>query len=71
MAPRTNGTSHNCLQLHDVAVHEEMITVSLRHFKHTGRRGTQSLQINGAGAPDTSISPAAWLCEFLLARGTV
>ena len=71
MVPRTTTTSHNCLQLHDVTLNEELITVSFRHFKHSGRRGPQSLQINGAGAPDTSISPAAWLNEFLVARGTV
>ena len=55
MVPQTNVMSQNCLQLHDVIINEEMITVSFRYFKHSGR---QSLQINGACASDTSISLA-------------
>ena len=73
MVPRTNGMSQNCLQFKDVTIPDTIITVSFKHFKHSGRRGggLQSLQINGAGTPDTSISSAAWVNEFLQARGTV
>ena len=57
MVPRTNGMTQNWLQFNDVTMHDAMITVSFRHFKHSGRQGPQSLENNGAGAPDTSISP--------------
>ena len=54
--PRTNGMTQNCLQFNDVTIHDTMIIVCLRHIKHSGRRGITD---NGAGAADTSISPAA------------
>ena len=57
MVSRTNGMTQNCLQFNDVTIPDTMITVYFRHFKHSGRRGPQSLQ--GAWAPDTSISAAA------------
>ena len=58
MVPPANGMTQNWLQFNDVTMHDTMITVSFRHFNHSGRRGPQSLQFNGAGAPHTSISPA-------------
>jgi len=42
MVPQTKGMSHNCLQVNDVTIHDTIITVSFRHFKHSDRRGPQS-----------------------------
>ena len=36
MVPWTNGISQNYLQFNDVSIHDTIITVSFRHFKHSG-----------------------------------
>ncbi|MEG7522171.1 MAG: hypothetical protein M3H12_03610, partial [Chromatiales bacterium] len=71
MVPGSARTSQNCLQRQDVTVTGELISVSFRHFKHSGRRGSQSLQIDGGVVPGTSIYPARCVSEFHQARGTL
>ena len=71
MVPRSGVSSQLCLQLGDVSIHGELITVSFRHFKHSGRQGPQCLHINGCSLKGTSICPVSLLTEFIRARGVV
>ena len=69
MVPRSGFFSQWCLQLRDVSIQGELITVSFRHFKHSGRQGPQCLHINGDSLMGTSICPVTLLTEFIRARG--
>lgn len=54
MVPRSSRVVQGCLQFQDVTIDGDLITMSFRHFKNSGRRGPQSLQINGGCALGTS-----------------
>ena len=71
MVPRSRLAIGNCLQLGDVLLSGDLITVSFRRFKHSAKQGPQSLQVRGGCITGTLISPAAFLRDFLKARGTV
>ena len=43
------------LHLDDVLLSGDLITISFRRFKHTALQGPQSLQIQGACSPGSSI----------------
>ena len=70
MVPRSRRMFQDWLQLSDLALNDDLITVSFRHFKHRNKQGPQSLQIDGQRMTDSDIYPAAFLREFLMARGT-
>ena len=71
MVPRSRLAVGNCLQLGDVILSGDLITVSFRRFKHSAKQGPQSLQVRGGCITGTLISPAAFLRDFQNARGTV
>ena len=52
-----------------VLISGDLITLSFRRFKHSSLQGPQSLQIQGACSPGSSIYVAAFLRDFLRARG--
>ena len=58
-------------QLGDALLCGDLITASFRRFKHSMRRGPQSLQVKGGCITGTLISPAAFLRDFQKARDTV
>ena len=45
MVPRSTRMLQGCLQLSNLSLHGDMITLSFRHFKHSTKQGPQSLQI--------------------------
>ena len=71
MAPRFRLTMGNCLQLGDVLLSGDLITVSFRRFKLSAKQGPQSLQVKGGCITGTLISPAAFVRDFQKAKGTI
>ncbi|KAK2188217.1 hypothetical protein NP493_140g04020 [Ridgeia piscesae] len=71
MVPGSPRTGQNCLQRQDISLNGDLISVSFRHFKHSRKHGSQSLQIPGGVIPASLISPASCVRDFLHARGTV
>ena len=71
MVPVSARTGQNCLQRQDITLNGDVISFSFRHFKHSGKHGSQSLQIPGGVIPASPISPASCVMDFLDVRGTV
>lgn len=71
MVPGSARTGQNCLQRQDISLNGDLISVSFRHFKHSGKHGSQSLQIAGGVIPVSPISPASCIRDFLDVRGAV
>ena len=69
MVPRSGSMVRGCLHVDDVLLSGDLITLSFRRFKHSSIQGPQSLQIQGACSPGSSIYVAAFLRDFLRARG--
>ena len=69
MVPRSRSMVHTCLNLHDVLLSGDLITISFRQFKCSAIQGPQSLQIQGACSPGSSIYVAAFHRDFLRATG--
>ena len=69
MVPRSRSMVRGCLHVDDVLISGDLITLSFRRFKHSSIQGPQSLQIQGACSPGSSIYVAAFLRDFLRARG--
>ena len=65
------GSARTGLQRQDISLNGDLISVSFRHFKHSRKHGSQSLQIPGGVIPASLISPASCVRDFLHARGTV
>ena len=70
MVPRSRSMVCACLHVDDVLLSGDLITISFRHFKHSGLQGPQSLHIHGACSLGSAIYAAAFLRDFLQARGT-
>ena len=68
MVPWSRSMVHGCLHVDDVLISGDLITLSFRRFKHSSLQGPQSLQIQGACSPGSSIY-VAFLRDFLQARG--
>ena len=47
MVPRSNNVVQRCIFFRVVTLNGDLITVSFRQCKHSGRQGLQSLQVNG------------------------
>lgn len=71
MVPRGRTRVQGCLQMGDVLLSGDLISLSFRHFKHSTRQGPQSLQVRGECVPDSLIYPASFLRDFLSVRGGV
>ena len=71
MVPRSSRLGQGCLHFRDVALNGDLITISFRHFKHSGKQGPQSLHVDGQCVLGTSIHPAKFLREFLHVRSTI
>jgi len=69
MVPRSRSTTQGCLQLGDVFITSDLINVSFHHFKHSASQGPQCLQVRGDCLQGSLIYPAAFLREFIQARG--
>ena len=69
--PTGEGRSmvRGCLYLDNVLLSGDLITISSCRCKHSAIQGPQSLQIQGACSPGSSIYVAAFLRDFLRARG--
>ena len=48
MVPRSRSMMQRCLQVDDMLISGDLITLSFKRFKHSGRQGPQSLQVGGA-----------------------
>ena len=64
MVSQYSSLVQGCLHFRDVTLNGDIITVSFRQFKPSGRQGPQSLQVNGQCVLGTSIYPATWLRNF-------
>ena len=71
MVPRSRNMTQGCLHVGDVTLTGDLINVSFRRFKHSARHGPQSLQVRGECLEGSLIHPAAFLREFIQARGPV
>ena len=71
MVPQSRLAMGNCLQLDDVLLSGDLITVSFRRIKHSAKQGPQSLQVKGGCITGTLISQATFLRDFQKGRGTV
>ena len=67
--PRSRSMVRGCLHVDDVLISGDLITLSFRRFKHSSLQGPQSLHIQGACSPGSSIYVAAFLRDFFRARG--
>ena len=69
MVPRSRSMVRGCLHVDGVLLSGDLITISFRRFKHSALQGPQSLYIHGACSLGSSIYVAAFLRDFLRARG--
>ena len=70
MVPRSRSMMQRCLQVDDILISGDLITLSFKRFKHSGRQGPQSLQVGGEVISGTPIYPASVMREFLQERGS-
>ena len=71
MVPRSKQMLQSCLQVDDILVVGDLITLSFRRFKHSGKQGPQAVQVRGEHISNSAIYPARFALEFLSARGNV
>lgn len=71
MVPRSRSQVGGCLQLGDVLLSGDLISISFRRFKHSTRQGPQSLQVRGECIPGSPIYLASFMREFQSGRGQI
>ena len=71
MVPRCKSSKKGCLQLGDVMIDSNIITVHFQSFKHSSKQGPQTLRVRGNCIEGSNMNPIHVLQEFLQVRGRI
>ena len=71
MVPRCKSSTKGCLQLGDVMIDSNIITVHFQSFKHSSKQGPQTLRVRADCIEGSNMNPIHILQEFLKVRGRI